>query len=73
MNCSPASARAAEAVELTQGHLGLASCLPFLPAPIQKVLGGAGVEQLVGWNACDHHDFLGAKFGNPLKRHTKDG
>ncbi|MEB3360760.1 MAG: hypothetical protein VKI42_01395 [Synechococcaceae cyanobacterium] len=27
-------------------------------APLQKVLGGLGVEQLVGGNACDHHDFF---------------
>jgi hypothetical protein len=57
---------ASAAVELAKGHLGLAlcftflaaSCLSFLPSPIQKILGGAGVEQLVGGNACDHHDLL---------------
>ena len=44
--------KSAAAVEQAKGHLGLAlgfallpsSCLPFLPSPIQKVLGGAGVE-----------------------------
>jgi hypothetical protein len=38
------------------GRIGFALDFTFLPAPIQKVLGGAGVEQLVGGNTCDHHD-----------------
>jgi hypothetical protein len=58
--------RAAASVELTQGDrsslsgpaTGLALGFAFLPAPIQKVLGGAGVEQLVGGNAGEHHEFL---------------
>ena len=29
-----------------------------LAAPIQEHLGSAGVEQLVGGDACDHHDLL---------------
>ena len=55
---------AAATVEQTKRHLGLALGLTFLPAllpallpaPIEKVLGGAGMEQLVGGDACDHHD-----------------
>ena len=42
---------AAAAVELAQRDFGFALGLTFLPAPIKKVLRGAGVEQLVGGNA----------------------
>ncbi|MCX5967647.1 MAG: hypothetical protein NTV57_08425 [Cyanobacteria bacterium] len=50
-----------------------ASCLPFLPSSIQQVLGGAGVEELVGGNACDHHDLLGGECGKPFKQHSDNG
>ena len=50
-----------------------ASCLPLLPAPLQKVLSGAGVEQLVGGIACERPDFLGAKCWKQLKQHSENG
>ena len=42
-------------------------------ATIQKDLGEAGVEQQVGWNACDHHALFGGERGKPLKVHSEDG
>jgi hypothetical protein len=48
---------AAAAVELAKGNIGLAlglTSLPaFKPAPIQKVLGDAGVAQLVSRDALN--------------------
>jgi len=45
----------------------------LLPAPIQKVLGCAGVEQLVGRDAGEHHEFLGGECGKPLKQRSENG
>jgi hypothetical protein len=47
--------------------------LRLLPSPLQKVLGGAGVEQLVGGNAGEHHEFLGGECGKPFDQHRKNG
>jgi hypothetical protein len=55
------------------GRGGLALGFTFLPAPIQKVLGGTGVEQLVGRNTCDHHDLLVGECRKPLKQHSENG
>lgn len=56
--------RAAHSVVQAQGDGGFsecpamsfAVCFTFLPATIQQDLGGAGVEQLVGGNAGEHHE-----------------
>ena len=72
---------AAAEVELADGDIGglsgtatgFALGFAFLPAPIQKVLGGACVEQLVGGDSCDHHDLLGSECGKPLKQHSENG
>ena len=59
---------AAAAVELAKCHLGLALGL----TPIQKVLGGAGVEQLFGGDAKDYYGLPRRECRKPPKRRSEN-
>ena len=72
---------AAAAAELAQSDgsglgsatTGFTAGFALLAALRQQVLRGAGVEQLVGGDAGEHHEFLGGECGQPLKQHSENG